>query len=456
MYPPLVRRLVLPLHERFCRRPTLRRLRELERSQWMDPQTLIELQETKLRHLVSRAAGRVPYYRRQFERSGMPACDIERFDLGDLARLPTLSKDDIRQNINALQDPAALHRRIPCTTGGSTGQPLQFYIDRARQAADQAARARTRRWFGIDLGERELYLWGAPAELSSQDRFKSVRDRLINHRLISAFNMTPQTMARHLDVIQRFNPVHLFGYPSSLARLVRYARATGRRFANPALRAVFTTGEWLNPADRAAIEEAVPCPVADGYGAREAGFIAHQCPAGSYHIAMEGVIVEVLDPRGRPLANGEIGEIAITNLDAWAMPFIRYRTGDLGALRAAPCSCGRGLTCLDVVAGRRTDMLRTTEGGAAHALSVLYVLREQPGIVQYQVIQQEDLSLDVRVVADAALSAQSHAMLASKLASCIGAGTPVRIHRVDRIDAATSGKHRSVISLANETPPHRP
>lgn len=455
MLPALARRLVLPIHERICRRPTFRRLRELERSQWMEPAALIELQETKLRRLMRHASSRIPYYRRRFVDAGGHANNDQGFDLGSLVQLPTLSKDDIRQNLNALVDPASAGERIPYTTGGSTGQPLQFHIDRSRQAADQAARARSRRWFGVDLGERELYLWGAPAELSAQDRFKSLRDRLINHRLLSAFNMTPRTMSRHLDVMQRFNPVHLFGYPSSLARLVRHARDTGRRFANPALRAVFTTGEWLDPADRSTIEEAVSCPVADGYGAREAGFIAHQCPLGAYHIAMEGVIVEILGESGHPLPAGEVGEITITNLDAWAMPFIRYRTGDLGALRAALCPCGRGLTCLEVVAGRRTDMLQTKSGGAAHALSVLYVLRDQPGIAQYQVIQQGDLSLDVRLVADS-LTAQSRSRLASRLSACIGTGTPVRIHQVDRIEAASSGKHRSVISLAGGAPFYRP
>lgn len=455
MHPALVRRLVLPLHERFRRRATLRRLREMERSQWLNPAALLDLQENKLRQLANHAASRIPYYSRQFELAGFRRGDIGRIGLRDLAQLPTLTKDDIRHHIVELLDPSSAGERIPYTTGGSSGHPLQFYIDRSRQAADQAARARSRRWFRIDLGERELYLWGAPVELSTQDRFKALRDRLINHRLLSAFNMTPYTMSRHLDAMHQFNPVHLFGYPSSLARLVRHARNTGRRFANPALRAVFTTGEWLNPADRATIEEAVPCPVADGYGAREAGFIAHQCPQGAYHLTMEGVIVEILDSNGRVLPPGEIGEITVTNLDAWVMPFIRYRTGDLGALCEKPCPCGRGLACLKVAAGRQTDMLRTQAGGAAHALSLLYVLRDQPGIVQYQVIQQADLSLDVQLVADS-LTAQSNFRLASRLAACIGPGTAVRIHRVERIEAASSGKHRSVISLAGDAASHRP
>ncbi len=444
----LVRRWVLPLHERLCRRPTLRRLQELERSQWFSLDVLHELQQAKLRRLVERAACCVPYYQRRFDACGLSERDAEQITLLDLPRLPTLTKDDIHQNLDTLLDRSGRGAAIPCTTGGSTGAPLRFYIDRARQAADQAARARSRRWFGIEPGERELYLWGAPAELSTQDRLKSLRDRLMNHRLLSAFDMSPCTMSRHLDALHRFNPVHLFGYPSSLARLARHARDTGRRFANPALRAVFTTGEWLNPSDRATLEECVPCPVADGYGAREAGFIVHQCPEGAYHIAMEGVVVEVLDANGRPVAPGEIGEITITNLDAWVMPFIRYRTGDLGALRATPCPCGRNLTCLDVVAGRRTDMLRTVSGGAAHALSVIYVLREEPGIREYQVIQQPDLSLDVNIVAGTSFRGEAQPALASKLETCIGPGTPVRIHRVNRIEPAPSGKHRSVMSLA--------
>jgi phenylacetate-CoA ligase len=445
VHPLLVRRLVLPVHEFLLRRPTFRVLRELERSQWWPAAKLRELQTAKLRRLLRHAAHAGSFYRDRIRRADI---DLDRMTLDDLPRIATLSKADIRANGDEMTDAAVAARMTLYTTGGSTGETLIFKIDRGRQAADQAARARTRRWFGIEPGERELYLWGSPMELAAQDRLKLLRDRLTNHKLLSAFNMTPARMSRHLREIRRFDPVHIFGYPSSLARLVRHARQCGRRLGGRSLKAVFTTGELLIAQDRAIIEEAVSVPVVDGYGSREAGFIAHQCPRGRYHLTMESMVVELLDTDGQPVSGIESGEVTVTHLDALGMPFIRYRTGDLARWSAEPCACGRALRCLDIVEGRKTDMLRTSDGGYAHGLSVIYVLRAEPGVRQFKVVQQADLSLDVSVVADGVLDERRQDALRSQLRRRIGPGVDVRLEVVSEIAPDPSGKHRHIVCRA--------
>lgn len=445
MHPLLVRRLVLPIHERFCRRDTAARLAELEASQWWSVERLKAFQTEKLRLLLRHAYDRSTFYRRRMVVSGVnPEADT----LESLRQLPRLSKDQIAENVEEMLDPTVpggLHR---CSTGGSTGSPLIFRIDRARQAADQAARARTRRWFGIDLGERELYLWGSPVEHSMQDRLKVIRDRLTNHRLLNAFKLTPERMTRYLKEIRAFDPVHLFGYPSSLATLVRHADAIGQSVRTPSLKAVFTTGEVLHRADRAVIEESVAVPIADGYGSREAGFVAHECPEGSYHVTMESMIVELLDAAGRPVENGRSGEVTITHLDAIGMPFVRYMTGDIARRSTAACPCGRQLETLERIEGRRTDMLRTQNGGYAHALSAIYVLRDEPAVAQFKVVQRRDLNLDVYVVERDRFDPTRRRHAQSQLVNQLGDSIEVRINVVDRIPPDPSGKHRYVISEA--------
>lgn len=443
----LVRRVLLPLHELALGRATFRYLRELEVSQWWPAQRLRELQREKLRRLLTHAWRTCPFHRRRLDQAGI---DPAGATLESLAGLPTMTKADIRRYGEQMIDPTApggLHR---LTTGGSTGHPLSFVVDRRRQAADQAARARTRRWFGIEVGEREAYLWGSPVELSRQDRLKTVRDALTNHRLFSAFCLTPAIMSRYLDQLRAFDPVHLFGYPSSLARLARHAARTGVRLKNPSLRAVFASGEVFDPADRAIIEEQAGTPVADGYGSREGGFVAHQCPAGAYHQTMESVIVELLDAEGRPAAAGQPGEITLTHLDAYGMPFIRYRTGDMARASRGVCPCGRGLELLEGIEGRRTDMLRTSGGGYAHALSVIYVLRDEPGVTEFKVIQRPNLDLEVRIVPGAGWNEGAGRRIAAGLRRRIGDSIDVRLQLVDRIPPEASGKHRHVISEADQ------
>jgi phenylacetate-CoA ligase len=445
MHPFAVRHFIYPLHERVLRRNTFSQLASLESSQWWPIQRLRELQGQKLQAVLGHAFERCAFYRRRFTEAGIDPATV---GLESLAKLPTISKQDIRENLDAMIDASVaggLHR---FTTGGSTGEPLVFMMDRARQAADQAARARSRRWFEIDLGERELYLWGSPVELKAQDRIKSLRDRLTNHRLLSAFEMTPRNMSRYLDEIARFDPVHIFGYPSSIARLCRHAGSAGRRIGNPSLKAVFVTGEVFSSADRAVIEEAVTVPVADGYGSREGGFVAHQCTAGAYHVTMESLIVELLGDDGREVSDGSTGEIVLTHLDWYGMPLIRYRTGDMARRGTGACSCRRALTTLDRIEGRKTDMLLRHDGAHVHALGVIYVLRDAPGVREFKIVQQVDLSLDVMIAADGRFNDTVSERARSLLAKQMGPGVDVRINRVETPGQDPSGKHRHVTSLA--------
>jgi phenylacetate-CoA ligase len=248
--------------------------------------------------------------------------------------------------------------------------------------------------------------------------------------------------------LERFDPVCLFGYASSMATLCDLMDDAGWRPRLPALRAVFTTGEVLDAGQRERLRSFFGVPVADGYGGRDSGSCAHECPAGRMHITAEHVILEIVNDAGRPLPTGATGEIAITNLDNWATPFIRYRTGDVGRLSDEPCPCGRMLEVMDVVQGRRTDHLVTADGRLRHALSLIYLLRDAPGVRKFQVRQRADRSVDVRVVAGASFDGGARRRLSIGVRNCVGDGVPITIREVPRIEAHPSGKFRCVVSDA--------
>ena len=306
MNPWIVKHCIYPLHERLLGRTTLAYLEELERSQWFTPAELASLQQDKVRALLVHAGRHCPFYRQRLAQAGIVP---ELAHVADLQRLAPLTKADIRKS-GALftwpQVPGGLQRY---TTGGSTGDPLVFYFDRRRQAYDQAARVRTHRWYGVDLGQPEVYLWGSPIELSRQNRLRQARDRLSNHLLLNAFDMSAARMDQYLERIERYNPVSIFGYPSSLALLASRGQALGRELKLPRLRAVFVTGETLTPNGRTQLENYFGVPVANGYGSREGGFIAHQCPHGRLHVTDENILLEILDEEHRPVAPGELGRL---------------------------------------------------------------------------------------------------------------------------------------------------
>ncbi len=446
MHAGLVRKVFYPLQECLRGRPTFSLLAELEASQWWSPEELRRLQVGKLARLFRHYASASLHYRRLFDANGTDPRHDDPFAV--LSTLPVVDKVELRGIVSRVS-PRHIPRGVrTMSTAGSTGEPFTFLVDRRREAFDKAARMRAHRWFGVKPGDTEVYIWGAPVENRRQDRLRSIRDFFLNDLLLSAFDLAPERMARYLTRMEAFDPACLFGYPSSIALLCDWAAGAGRRTRLSRLKAVFVTGEVLDAQQRDAIEAYFGVPVADGYGGRDSGFCAHECPAGCMHLTSEHVIVEVLDEQGRSLEPGSLGEIVVTNLDNFATPFIRYRTGDLGALAAEPCSCGRGLAVLADVRGRRTDHLMAEDGTLRHALAAIYVLRGLEGIGRFQIRQREDRSIDLVISPAGTLREAVRKRAIEGIRRCVGASLPVRVHVNDHIGRQNTGKFRHVVSAA--------
>ncbi len=441
----LIAGVLFPLHELAKGHRSVAMRRELEASQWWTPEQLERAQVQRLRTFLVAAGRHVPYYRELFRRNDFDPADITR--LADLQALPFLDKATIRENTEALKSETA-GRLVKYNTGGSSGEPLVFYMGMSRVSHDVAAKWRATRWWGVDIGDPEIVLWGSPVELGKQDRIKALRDRLFRSHLLPAFQMSDDQMDRYLEKIARLRPKMLFGYASALALLANHAERLGQDMSSCGAKVVFATGETLYPTQRATIERVFGAPVANGYGSRDAGFIAHQCPRGSLHLSAEHIVVELVDEAGRSVPPGEEGEIVTTHLATDDFPFIRYRTGDMAVMAAEPCACGRGLPALTEVVGRSTDFVRTRSGNAMHALALIYEVRDKPGVKAFKFIQDADLSVELLLVGDAELTADVEAQIRNGLLGRMGAGTVLAIRRVEHIPAERSGKYRYVVSKA--------
>ncbi len=445
MHPRIVRHIVSPLLERLLRRRTFAFLRELEASQWHTPGGIRAIQRSKLATLLQMAQTNCPWYRQTFQDLGLNAGADNPFAI--LAQLPRIDKQTIRDHRSALVNPNVEGGPIPFNTGGSTGEPLSFVVDRRRIGFDKAARLLTHAWFGVQPGDREVYLWGSPLEIGRQDRFKQMRDRMTNELLLEAFRLSPQTMSRYHQRMAGFDPVSIFGYPSSLTMFAEFCLSMNKPYRASSLKAVFVTGEVTDDRQREILGRYFGVPIVDGYGSRDGGFIAHQCPSGSMHVMDQNVILEILDGNGAEVAEGAVGEIVITHLDAHAMPLIRYRTGDMATRRSGRCGCGRGLSLIGPIEGRRGDHLVGADGTLTHPLAAIYVMRELPTVKQFQIHQQRDRSINVQVVETESGDELSRAGIVKDLHRRLGP-VPVEVQSVATIPVAGSGKYRHVISDA--------
>jgi phenylacetate-CoA ligase len=443
LYTAFASRVLFPLHERLKGHDTVAVRRELEKTQWWSREQLESLRLARLHRLLDRAARSVPYYRDLFRREGFDPGAVK--SLTDLARLPLLTKADIRAHSEALKASDA-QRLSRFNTGGSSGEPLIFYVGRERISHDVAAKWRATRWWGVDIGDPEIVVWGSPIELTRQDRLRALRDRLLRTHLLPAFEMSETRLDEFLVTIRRVRPRMLFGYPSSLALIARHAEKRKVAMDDLGIRVAFVTSERLYDEQRAIISRVFGCPVANGYGGRDAGFIAHECPQGGMHIMVEDIIVEIVSPDGRVLPAGEAGEIVVTHLATGDFPFIRYRTGDVGVLDDRPCPCGRGLPLLREIQGRTTDFVVARDGTVMHGLALIYVVRDVPGVEQFKIVQESRELTRVFLVTGPNFAEGALDTIRAGLVRRLGEGVTIEIERVQEIPREASGKYRYIVS----------
>lgn len=436
--------LLFPIHERLKGHASVAWRKRLEETQWWSPDQLEELRIRRLREFLFHIGKYVPYYERLFKTQGFDPHYVQ--STADLQALPLLGKSDIRSHMDQFKavNAGPLSRY---NTGGSSGEPLVFYMGKARKSHDVAAKWRATRWWGVDIGDSELVVWGSPIELGAQDHLRRLRDAVMRSHLLPAFEMSSDNLDRFVAVIQAKKPKMLFGYPSSLSLIAVHARKKNLQLNDLGIRVVFVTSERLYETQREVISDVFGCPVANGYGARDAGFIAHQCQFGSMHISAEDIIVETVGPNGFPTAMGESGEIVVTHMATEEFPFVRYRTGDMGVLgRNAVCACGRGLPVLSEVQGRSTDFVVAKDGTVMHGLALIYAVRDLPGVERFQI---EQMSLDqvvVKVVSTSAFDQISKAKIVRDFKARLGATVDVLVEQVAEIPVEPSGKYRYVSS----------
>lgn len=443
MYTTLVSSLLFPLHERLKRHDSVAVRRGLEDSQWWSADQLRALQLDRLRALLVDVAAHVPYYRALFQRLGFDPSTVQA--LGDLQRLPLLTKADIRADPDALRHAHAT-TLARFNTGGSSGEPLVFFIGKERVSHDVAAKWRATRWWDVDIGDPEVVVWGSPIELGAQDKLRAWRDRLLRTQLLPAFEMSDAKVDGFIQAIRARRPRMLFGYPSALSHIARHARKTGVRMDDLGIRVAFVTSERLYDEQRADISAVFGCPVANGYGGRDAGFIAHQCPHGGMHLTAEDIIVEIVDAHGQALPPGQLGEIVVTHLATRDFPFIRYRTGDMALMDDARCACGRGLPMLREIQGRSTDFVVAADGTVMHGLALIYILRDLAGVQAFKIVQETLHHTHVQLVTTAEFRDDAAAGVVSGFKRRLGADVRVTLEQVAAIAPEPSGKFRYVVS----------
>jgi len=412
-------------------------------------QRVERFRDSRLRKVIQHAYAKVPYYREVFDRHGVSPHDIR--TAADLAALPLTSKLDLQARpledvLTRGMDPTALITR---STSGSLGIPFMIRRARSEESLLRVVVTRTALYHGYRPTFKHASVVFPRPRGPETPTGRIVRGMgLFRFRDIDC-RWPPEDI---LAALEEFDPQFISGYSGSLARV---ARLIDPRRTSLAPRAIVSGAEVLTRGMREQIEKGFQAPVFDTYGSHEFTRIAYQCrESDNFHICDDTVVVEVV-ANGRPVEVGERGEVVATALHSYAMPFIRYRLGDIVTRGADTCTCGQPFSTLREVQGRMVDLFTMPGGRTMHPYELMAVVAdsiEDWWIQEYQLTQESSGHITFRAVPMRPPTAEELQRIQDAASHLLGPDVEFRLDVVDEIPLTPGGKFRVYRSFINS--PH--
>jgi len=406
----------------------LLRYLNLRQSQYWTADRLRQSVDKRLLETLG-AAARIPFY------AGRLDGDLKRPD--QLAKLPVLPRAEIPSLAASVRSlhPSDTHFLFS-RTSGSTGMPVSFFFDESHQAGRYAARARYLLENGWNPFCRSA--WIMNLAMDSPDAELTRSTRFLGSRFF------PHTSELELQVqwIRALDPHYLYAYPVNFEGLAQIFEQQHRPLQS--LRKIFSGSEVLDDSLRERLVRIFGVEVADNYGSTEA-FLAWECPAGSYHVNAEHVIVEVVGDDGKPTPPSALGRVLVTTLENHLMPLIRYEIGDYAVATDRICACGRTLPCIGKVIGRGVNLFVGADGRPFVPWDLFRPLKDRTWIKQYQVAQTAISRFKLRYVADRPLGRDDEADILRHFEATLHSSSTLEFERLDRIARAPSGKFMTAL-----------
>lgn len=349
-----------------------------KRSQYWNDKRRMDYQFRKIKKLLIDCANDVPYYRSLFQELNFnPISDFN--DLGDLKKIPILSKDFVKKNRAQFENKKHLRSSIKFRTSGSTGTPFEIFVHKNQWVVEQGVIWRHWKWGGYNFRDP---LAMVRSFVPAKDGNLWKRNLVTNFFYFSPFHLNDENMAKYLDEMVTQNIVVLRGYPSSISTMAKFVLKTC--YSVPNIKLVLTASEVLSEVDRELIEKAFSAKVSNHYGLAEQIVMMGDCEKHEgLHNYDEYGYLELLDTD-----DPQIKRIIGTNLNNLTTPLIRYDTGDLAVVADKPCSCGRSLPTIKNIIGRKDAVIKTIEGYEIPTTNFYTMLEHFQEIDRWQIVQK--------------------------------------------------------------------
>lgn len=413
----------------------------------MNRSRLQRYQQRRLKQLLYHAAQTTEYYQAILSDAGV--YDGDTVTLDRFNDIPLLTKTELRNEREQLHSSKPGQNLVRNTSGGTTGEPVEFLQDDDYLYWSNANRLHYHRLAGRDLGEPWVKLWGDDSDVFDERQgFKSrLSNFVLNRHVMNSYRMGDEEMAEYVERINAIQPKSMEVYVESMNELAKFIEQNDLDVHSP--NGILTTAGTLYEPVRERIEHVFDAPVLNKYGSREVGTVACEAPEQEgLRIFDHTHYVEVVDEEGNPLPAGEEGEIAITLLTNYTMPLIRYRIGDMGIMRKRKSSDTHPFSTLERVTGRVTDHFVTTDGTLVYGEIFTHMLYSREWVTKFQVRQTSTDQVLYRIVMPEEASPPQSEVdeIIRKTQSVLGEETTVDFEYVDEIEESDSGKYRYTVS----------
>jgi phenylacetate-CoA ligase len=409
---------------------------ELVRNEQLARDELDAMQLAKLRELIEHCRQHVPYYTKLFDRVGFKPAHLKK--LPDLAKIPPLTREQLQENFDELRAAnASVFEPEQCSSGGATGHPVTFLLDRKAIALEKACIRRHWLRAGYKDGEPTANLRGLKLDFKA-GRYSRI-DKGENCLYLSSYDLTTQTVSAYTRAFNRFRPVLLNAYASSAALLANLIEHNRTRIHSP--RTIICASETLYPHQREVIEEVFRARIWDWYGLTELVGNASECERhNGYHLSMEQGYFEVLDENDQPVAPGDVGEIVATGLHNFSMPLVRYRTGDLGEYTDEVCPCGRQSRMIKSIQGRVFEFIETPSGARLTASALNVHDNTWEHVLQFQYVHKQRGAVVLRVMKADTYTEDDERRILNRMGARFGDEIRLTIEYVSEIPKTPRGK----------------
>ena len=407
-----------------------------ETEKW-SKERLQEYQAKQLQCLLEHAVKHVPFY------SGIKLTSRNPFK--NLESFPIIDKETIQQNIskfraNNIPEKATYY----VTTGGTSGNPLGFYLDNSTFGKEWAFVTTGWRRVGFTPGDKVVSFRGVEFRRTNKGIYW--QDNPIYNMLeMSPFHMSKENIPKYIEKIKKFEPKYIHGYPSAISILAKYVESEVENF--PSIDAVLAISENIYPGQRELIEGAFNTRLFSFYGMSEKVIMAPECEYDTrYHAFPEYGITEIVGKDGNPINDGKRGELVGTGFLNYCMPFIRYRTGDYATLSEQYCKCGRKHCMLEDLRGRWLQEMIVGKRGVLISMTALNLHSNTfRNVHRFQFHQRREGEVSIKSIPRDRFSEKDEKIIKDAIYRKVGNDLDVYVDAVDEIQLTDREKSKLLI-----------